>query len=187
VIAIGPLPNLAAAIEREPRIVKKSQIIGMHGSIRRGYNGLSKVDAEWNVRTYVQEAQIVFNSPWQMTITPLDTCGMVRLGGEGYKRILDRRSPLTEALIDSYRAWLERPGSTRETRWDADYGSSVLFDTVAIYLAMSTDWLAMEQLGLSVTDNGYTVIDSGAKQVDCAMEWLDMRAYDQILVERLTK
>src|SRR4030043_233970 len=36
-IAVGPLPNIAAALEREPKIAKKAEFVGMHGSVRRGY------------------------------------------------------------------------------------------------------------------------------------------------------
>ena len=35
-IAIGPLPNVAAALEREPNIAKKARFVGMFGSIRMG-------------------------------------------------------------------------------------------------------------------------------------------------------
>ena len=38
-IAIGPPPNLKAALEREPRIAGKLRLAGMYGSLRRGYGG----------------------------------------------------------------------------------------------------------------------------------------------------
>ena len=33
-IAIGPLPNIAAALQRAPSIIENSKFIGMHGSLR---------------------------------------------------------------------------------------------------------------------------------------------------------
>ena len=40
VVAVGPLPNVAAALEREPRIAELAEFVGMHGSIRLGYGGI---------------------------------------------------------------------------------------------------------------------------------------------------
>jgi len=79
IIAVGPLPNIAAALEREPQIAEKSQFVGMHGSVRLGYGGSKKISAEYNVRADAKGCQKVFTAPWRITITPLDTCGLVRL------------------------------------------------------------------------------------------------------------
>ena len=38
-ICIGPMPNVAAALAREPRIAKRARIVGMDGSVRKGYGG----------------------------------------------------------------------------------------------------------------------------------------------------
>ena len=43
--AIGPPPNLKAALEREPRIASKLRLTGMYGSIHRGYEGTPKPDS----------------------------------------------------------------------------------------------------------------------------------------------
>jgi hypothetical protein len=65
--------------------------------------------------------------------------------------------------------------------------STTLFDTVAIYLAMSTDLLKKEKLGIRVTDDGFTRIDDKAKVINCATEWKDLGAFEDFLVNRLTK
>jgi len=38
-ICIGPVPNIQAALARQPEIAKKARFVGMHGSVRKGYNG----------------------------------------------------------------------------------------------------------------------------------------------------
>ena len=43
----------------------------------------------------------------------------------------------------------------------------------------------MEKLGVRVTDDGYTVIDENAKVINCAMEWKDLPAFEDLLVKRL--
>ena len=198
IIATGPLPNIAAALEREPRIAEKAEFVGMHGSIRRGYGGNPKPSPEYNVVAYVKEAQKVFTAPWKMTITPLDTCGIVQLQGGKYQKVLHKNSPLTRALIANYYAWY-RQGLVNQNKnligvelnkrvTEKLYSSStILFDTVAIYLAMSTDLVKMEEMGIRVTDDGYTKIDDNAKVIHCATEWKNLDAFENLLVERLTK
>jgi len=198
VIAIGPVPNIAAALQREPRIAEKAEFIGMHGSIRRGYGGRPKPDAEYNVKAFVKELQKVFTAPWNVTITPLDTCGIVQLKGEKYQKVLKKNNPLTRALIENYRIW-KKQGIAEENRdlseaevnkradEQVNTGSSTLFDTVAVYLATSTELVQMEKLGIRVTNDGYTIIDDKAKTVNCATKWKDLSAFEDFLVDRLTK
>jgi inosine-uridine nucleoside N-ribohydrolase len=183
-IAIGPLPNVAAALEREPNIAKKARFVGMHGSVRRGYGEKSKPQKEYNVVSFIKASKTVFIADWDMTITPLDTCAMVTLDGDDYKKVLDCNSPITKAVIENYRVWL-KSGNMNEAQ--AGSRSSTLFDTVAIYLAMSHDLLKMENLGIRVTDDGMTAIDGKSKKINCAIEWKNLGDFENFLAERLTK
>ncbi len=80
-IAIGPVPNIAEALRREPRIASRARFVGMHGSVRMGYGAGDKPCPEYNVKMHTRECQEVFSASWDMTITPLDTCGRVQLNG----------------------------------------------------------------------------------------------------------
>jgi len=186
-VCIGPVPNIAAALEREPRIAGKARFVGMHGCLRRSpleYGGGGGVVAEYNVAANPKACQKVFTAPWDMTITPLDTCGFVRLSGEGYCAVRDRVDPLVQALMENYRIWL-RAGHG-DWRREFESRSSILFDTVAVYLAFSEQLLVTEKLGVRVTNDGYTITDDKAKMINCATEWKDLSAFESLLVERLT-
>jgi len=183
-ICIGPVPNVAAALAREPGIARRARFVGMHGSIRRGYDGSRDVSAEYNVRAYPRACQRVFAAGWDVTITPLDTCGLVRLVGEKYRAVCDCDDALVQAVIENYRIWAENCEWTQGL--DVETGSSVLFDTVAVYLAFSEELLQMERLGIRVTDEGYTVVEAGAKEINCALDWKDLPAFEDLLVRRLT-
>jgi len=133
-----------------------------------------------------------------VTITPLDTCGIVYLKGQKYQKVLKRNSPLSRAIMENYRAWhkqmvIERNKDfseaelKRKVDQQVNSRSTTLFDTVAVYLAMSTELVKMEKLGIRVTDDRYTVIDNNAKVINCAMEWKDLGAFENFLLERLTK
>ena len=65
--------------------------------------------------------------------------------------------------------------------------STTLFDTVGIYLGFTEKLVKMERLGITVTDDGYTRIDKNAKVINCAMEWKDLGAFEDLLVDRLIK
>jgi len=197
-VAVGPLPNIAAALQREPRIARKARFVGMHGSIYKGYGGSSKVSAEYNVRAFPKAVQKVFTAPWDVTITPLDTCGIVHLTGDKYQKVLKANTTLSKTLIDNYRAWYKQGilNSKKDLSEDqvnkmvnqkVNSSSTTLFDTVGIYLGMTEKLVKMEKLGITVTDDGYTKIDKNAKVLNCATEWKDLSAFEDFLVDRLTK
>ena len=199
VVAVGPLPNIATVLTREPQIAGRAEFVGMHGSVRRGYGNSRKISAEYNVRAYARAARVVLSAPWRRTlITPLDTCGIIHLKGEKYKKVFDCSSDLARALIDNYRVWYRQgilnqdkniDPAELEKRVSGKVGSSssTLFDTVAIYLAMTTELVKVKQLPIQVTDDGYTRIVEGSPMVDCATEWKDLSAFEDYLVERLTR
>jgi len=182
-ISIGPVPNLQAALERKPEIANRVRFVGMYGSVRVGYDGKSQPNAEWNVVANAKACQKVFTAAWPMTITPLDTCGLIRLKGEKYRKVADCKDPLTKAVIENYEIWHKAGNPQFQGKIDA---SSVLFDTVAIYLAFTDKLANMERLPLRVTDDGFTRIDPQGKKIDCAMSWKDLGAFEDFLVKRLT-
>jgi inosine-uridine nucleoside N-ribohydrolase len=184
VIAIGPLPNVAAALRREPRIAQRARFVGMQGSLRVGYGGKNTPEAEWNVRADVKACQTVFAAPWPITITPLDTCGLVQLKGEPYQKFRDAKTPIAKAIFENYRIWSRQKESNNDV---SDRESSTLFDTVAVYLAFGQDLCRMETLGVRVTDDGFTRLDEAARKVTAATAWKNLDGYYDLLVARLTK
>lgn len=181
-ICIGPVPNIAAALEREPRIAENARFVGMHGSVRLGYGGSAVLSAEYNVKADVAACRAAFNAPWEVTITPVDTCGLIVLEGERYAQIRDSQLPTMRALMDNYRIW------AKNVDWlevDTELRSSTLFDTVAVYLAFAEDLLTIEELGITVDDEGFTRIDGDARVVRCATAWKDQDAFEDLLVRRL--
>jgi len=86
IICIGPLSNISEALRREPKIVHNARFVGMHGSIFYGLDGEKGRIAEYNVVQDISAAQHVFSADWSMTITPLDTCGIVRLESDCFYR-----------------------------------------------------------------------------------------------------
>ncbi len=180
-ICIGPMPNVAAALEREPRIARRARFVGMAGSVRLGYDGAKTPCAEWNVKVNPSAAKKGLSADWDITITPLDTCGLVTIEGDRYQRMLRASDPVAATIVENYRIWSKAGRS--EAR--AEHRSSVLYDTVAVYLAFARQFCKMERLGLRVTDDGFTVSDNQAKQMEVATQWNNLDGFRDLLVNRL--
>ena len=182
-ICIGPVPNIAEALKRAPDIAENARFVGMHGSIYKGYGGSEQISAEYNVKQAPAALQAVFRAPWEITITPLDTCGVVQLRGEKFRRVLESSDPLIRALMENYQHWRE---ASEKRALPSPTASSTLFDTVAVYLAYTEALTEIESLACTVTDDGFTKKDPAGRVVRAAVRWKDLGAYEDHLVERLT-
>jgi inosine-uridine nucleoside N-ribohydrolase len=109
-IAIGPLMNVGALIDREPETFRKlRRVVLMGGSIYRGYGDFEYLPArgpqpEWNVLNDISSARKLFAAGVPLYVMPLDST-QVHL--DEVKRAILFRSgtPLTDALTLLYHAW----------------------------------------------------------------------------------
>ncbi len=188
IIGIGPAPNLRAALAQAPDIAHKARFVGMYGSVRRGYGGAPQPEPEWNVKADPAACRAVFSAGWPITVTPLDTCSLVKLTGAKYAAVRASDAPLARAIIENYTLWAPRAEWLPKDAADLPTReSTTLFDTVAVYLAFSESLLEMETLGLRITDEGRTLVDPAGPRVRCALGWRDLAAFEDLLVSRLTR
>lgn len=199
IIAIGGATNLAAALEREPRIAERARVVAMLGSVREGYLPGGPPNVEANVWVDTPAAQRVFAASWGITISPLDSCGSIVLDGERYARVFETDASLTAALFEGYLEWCrrapdlmwtsdtedEREERRRALLSDFTSRSTVLFDTVAVYLAYSTALATVERLPLAIDDAGMMVVRDGGREVDVATGWVMKDAFLDHLANRL--
>ena len=182
VVAIAPLTNLGELLRRRPELAAKLHFVGMQGSIRHGSDPTTPPEAEWNIRADLAAARTVFAAAWNSAvITPLDTCGQVVLSGEGYQRLLASGDPLLTAVFQQYRLWHHQ----QQLNWSPETRSSILFDTVAVFLAFSRQFLAFRTMGLRFAVDGRTRPDPAAPPVDIALSWTDREAFQKFLTDRL--
>ena len=185
-IAIGPLPNIAAALQRAPSIIENSKFIGMHGSLRIGYLGAPKPMKEYNVKQHALSCKSVFEAGWEKEITPLDTCGNITLTGDNFQRVRNSTDNLVRAVIENHLIWYEAVASSPVVgpfirKMDPQVQSSILYDCVAIYMAFSSDGLIYEKLPITITEDGKTLIDDDGSVVNCATSWSDIEAFYSFL------
>jgi len=180
-LAIGPVPNLALALERQPRIVEKVRVIGMAGSIGKQEAGAPGFP-EYNVVKNVKAAQKAYSAAWDVTLTPIDTVGKIRLEGENYAKVRDAQNPMARLLMEQYRAWNRK--QTKHAQ-DITRTSSILWDTLAVCLAFDGQFCRLRDIRLSVTDKGITKPTADGKLIHVAMEWNDQDSFHHLLAERI--
>jgi len=71
-ITLGPLTNIALAVEKDPTIVPLVKDIFVMGGSLSGGNITPA--AEFNIHVDPEAAQIVFNAGWRVTMVGLDVC-----------------------------------------------------------------------------------------------------------------
>lgn len=99
-IAIGPLGNLAKALELEPRIAELvNKVIIMGGTIKEEGN-VSPV-SEANIYGDPHAADIVFSANWRVHMVGLDVTHKVTLSDELQKHIRDNNSIFGEFLYNA--------------------------------------------------------------------------------------
>lgn len=189
-LCIGPLGNVAEALRRRPEIASQLELVAMLGSVRRNFFGLTGAVPEFNVTDDIEASRHVLQAPWRAaTLTPLDSCGCVRLTGVSYARFLQaacsNENPICRMLLDSYRTW-HRHTDIFTHKWYScllrqvfhpERASTILFDTVAVLLALGRDdervraWLQFEEHCLEVDEQGKTVIIEGGRPISLALAW----------------
>jgi inosine-uridine nucleoside N-ribohydrolase len=142
IFSVGPVTNLAPL---GTELQKAKAIYAMFGSFKIGYDGSTKIDAEWNVICDIPSAKTFVQSGANIIYAGLDVTAMVKLSAENRLKLLMRQSPLTSAMQGLYVLW------GKET--------PTLFDPVAIGMEAHPELFATEKVHVFVDDKGFTRID----------------------------
>ena len=185
-IVLGPTPNIAEALRRDPTIASKVHFIGMHGSIDVGYEGASEPSAEWNVASHLDAFRTTLAADWlSFTLTPLDTCGDIIIRGDAYQTLKASTTPELTSLFKNYHYWADR------VTWEKpDYletRTSVLYDLIPVYLAYSGEFVNYETVQIIVDDEGIMRRSPDGHTVSAALSWNQLDGFYEEAVERLLK
>ena len=182
IISVGPVTNLADAIDQGPRAWKLvKEVYSMFGSFDLGYNSNPIPSAEWNVYADIPSAQKFIASGVPITLAGLDVTTMVKFEQGRRQQLLLRNSPLTNALCALYSLWsLDSPGR-----------DPILYDPVAVVMSFNDKFVSKRQVHVRVTDKGYTIVDESKKpncnigvniRADDFLDWLTSRLLKQNLM-----
>lgn len=99
IMLIGPLTNLALALQRDPAILAGIGRVTIMGATLYG-RGNSTPAAEFNVYADPEAAQVVFCAPLDMVIVPWEPCVSHAMTGEAVDAMFDRL-PRNETAVFS--------------------------------------------------------------------------------------
>jgi inosine-uridine nucleoside N-ribohydrolase len=177
-IAIGPLVNVGAAIDRDPATFRKlKRVVMMGGSIYRGYDTKDgqvkkEPDPEWNILCDVTSAQKLLASGVPIFMMPLDSTEL-KLDSARREEIFRNGSPLTDQLTLLYHEW----GQPTPT----------LFDPMAVAYAIRPSLCPVTPLHLSVDDKGYTRVTPGMPNVEACLRSDPKEFFDFMMPRLLSK
>ena len=152
-LAIAPMSNVGALIERDPETFKKlKRVVIMGGSIYRGYGDLGYLpnrgpDPEYNIKSDVPSARRLFASAVPLFVMPLDST-QLKLDEVKREVIFQQITPLTDALTLLYHLWGQQ--------------TPTLFDPVAVAFTMRPDVCPTKPMHIDIDDKGYTRPGNGS-------------------------
>ncbi len=179
-IAIGPLFNVQAAIEKAPATFKKlKRVVIMGGSIDRGYDSATDKqrppDAEWNIARDPGGLRALLSAGVPVFMMPLDST-QIHLQTPERESIFAFGSPLTDQLTLLYHQWIAGAGDHPPT--------PTLFDPAAVTYAIRPDLCPAEPMRVEVDDKGFTRRAEGAPNAQVCLK-SDETGFLELLKGRL--
>ena len=174
-VAIGPLTNVGAAIEKDPATFRElKRVVLMGGSIHRRYGDLGYApdrgpEPEYNIFSDIPAAQRLFASGVPIFMMPLDS---TQLKLDEVKRglLFSAGARLTDALAALYYQW----GQLTPT----------LFDAVAVAYAVNPQLCPVTPMHIEVDEQGYTRATPASPNASACLD-SDSEQFFRFLLPRL--
>jgi purine nucleosidase len=160
-LAIGPLMNVGAAIDKDAATFRKlKRVVLMGGSVRRGYGDLGYTaprgpEPEWNIINDIPSAQKLFTSGVPLAVMPLDS---TQLKLDEVKRafLFSQGTPITDQLTILYHLWGQE--------------TPTLFDPMTVAYAVNPDLCPVQPMHIRVDEKGFTREEPGAPNADVCLD-----------------
>jgi len=155
-LAIGPLMNVGAAIDKDPATFHQlKRVIMMGGSIKRGYGDLgfgppTPPEPEWNILNDIPSAQKLFVAGVPLFVMPLDAT-QLKLDEVKRAYLFSQGTPLTDALTILYHQWGQQ--------------TPTLFDPMTIAFLVNPALCPVRPMHIRVDDKGFTRPDPAPPSV----------------------
>jgi purine nucleosidase len=160
-IAIGPLMNVGAAIDKDAATFRRlKRVVLMGGSIRKGYGDLGYTLAvppmpEWNILNDVVSAQKLFAAGVPLFVMPLDS---TQLKLDEVKRafLFSQGTTLTDQLTVLYHLWGQE--------------TPTLFDPMTVVFVLRPELCPVQGMHIRVDEKGFTREEPGAANAQVCLD-----------------
>jgi len=160
-VAIGPLMNVGAAIDKDAATFRKlKRVVLMGGSIRRGYGDLGYTAPvppmpEWNILNDVASAQKLFAVGVPLFVMPLDS---TQLKMDEVKRafLFSQGTAVTDQLAVLYHLWGQE--------------TPTLFDPMTVAFVLRPELCPVQGLHIRVDEQGFTREEQGAANAQVCLD-----------------
>lgn len=152
-VAIGPLMNVGAAIDKHPETFRKlKRVVLMGGSIYRGYGDTGSgpphgPEPEWNIKNDILSAQKLFAAGVPLFVMPLDST-QLKMDAANRNFLFRQGTPLTDTLTLLYHEWGQE--------------TPTLFDPMTIAYMIKPELCPVVPMEIRVDEKGFTrPVDAG--------------------------
>jgi len=146
-VAIGPLVNVGATIDKDAATFRKlKRVVLMGGSIYRGYGDVGSgtprgPEAEWNIKNDIPSAKKLFAAGVPLFVMPLDST-QLKMDAANRNSLFRQGTPLTDALTLLYHEWGQE--------------TPTLFDPMTITFMIKPELCPVEPMEIRVDEQGLT-------------------------------
>ncbi len=166
-ITIGPLTNIALAVEKDPSIVPLVKEVVMMGGSTSGGNVTGA--AEYNIYVDPEAAQVVFQAGWPIVMVGLDVANRAVVSRQDFAQLERTHGPENDAAVAILRFLLNL-----EARLGWKSGAP-MFDPLAVAVAVDRSIVTTEPMRVDIETRGEftrgeTVANRGNQLVRYARE-----------------
>jgi inosine-uridine nucleoside N-ribohydrolase len=160
-VAIGPLTNVGAAIDRDAATFRKlKRVVLMGGSVRKGYGDLGYEPdrgpmAEYNIKCDVAAALKLFTSGVAIFMMPLDST-QLKLDEVKREVLFRKTNALTSELAELTAQWGQK--------------TPTLFDAMAVAYVVEPELCPVTKLRIEVDKEGFTREEKGEPNASVCLE-----------------
>jgi inosine-uridine nucleoside N-ribohydrolase len=180
-VAVGPLPNVGAMIDKDIASFRKlKRVVIMGGNIRPQIDPYGRAapiapHPEWNIKNDIKSAQKLFGAGVPLTVMPLDSTANLKMHEVARAALFSNGSTLTNILAGLYYQWSV---ATRSP-------TPIQYDPMTLASMLSPSLCPLTPMHISVDDAGNTIETPGAPNAQVCLH-SDADAFLQFYVRRVT-